>query len=98
MKVECYGHRKIFFFMQGINFTTHVKHHDIKMTYCSKNRALRLRELENYVRRQELDKSTTAKYCWNPNHQFNFSETKKCNLLFDLDFNEATYISRLFPC
>lgn len=56
--------------------------------------SFRLKEHENYVIKQYLDKSTIAKHCQNSNLPFNISRTKiiqKCKSLFDLDFYETYY-------
>ena len=55
----------------------------------------RINEHKNYVKKEELAKSSIAAHCWSNNHVFNFSSPKiiqKCSNIYHLDFLEAFHI------
>jgi hypothetical protein len=55
----------------------------------------RLKEHENYVKNQDLKRSSIAQHCWSTSHRFLFSSATivhKCSSVLDLDFWEAYHI------
>ena len=57
----------------------------------------RLKEHQNYVKNQDVNKSSIAQHCWNTNHNFNFTSAaiiQKCPSYLDLDFFEAFHIHK----
>ena len=55
----------------------------------------RINEHKNYVKKEELVKSSIATHCWSNDHVFNFSSPKiiqKCSNIYHLDFLETYHI------